>query len=42
MKKQIIKLTEHDLHNIIKSCINEVSLSYEKKKIINRKDTEMN
>ena len=36
MKKQIIKLTEHDLHNIIKSCINEVSLSYEKKKIINK------
>lgn len=36
MKKQIIRLTENDLHNIIKSCINEVSLSYEKKKIINK------
>ena len=35
--KQLIRLTESDLHNIIKSCINEVSLSYEKKKIINIK-----
>lgn len=35
MDKKIVILNEKDLHNIVNSVINEVSLSYEKKKVIN-------
>jgi hypothetical protein len=35
MKKKLIKLTEQDLNNIVKETINEITNSYQKKKLIN-------